>query len=51
MTGQAPAAFAPRHVVVVDALPLLPAGKPDRLALERLATAAVGQDCGRPSAR
>jgi O-succinylbenzoic acid--CoA ligase len=32
-----PRAWAPRRVVPVDALPLLPTGKVDRLAVERLA--------------
>ena len=34
---RAPAAYAPRRVVVVDALPLLPSGKPDRRRLQALA--------------
>jgi O-succinylbenzoic acid--CoA ligase len=32
-----PRSWAPRQVVVVDEVPLLPNGKPDRLALRRLA--------------
>src|SRR5690606_8722839 len=31
--GQAPAAYAPKELVVVDALPALPGGKPDRRGL------------------
>jgi O-succinylbenzoic acid--CoA ligase len=34
-----PRAWAPRQVVTLPAIPLLPNGKPDRLALRRLATA------------
>ncbi len=34
-----PRAWAPRGVVLVDAIPMLPNGKPDRLAAARLATA------------
>jgi O-succinylbenzoic acid--CoA ligase len=33
-----PRSWAPRQVVVVDAFPLLTNGKPDRLALRRLAS-------------
>jgi O-succinylbenzoic acid--CoA ligase len=35
-----PRSFAPRRVVHVDALPLLPNGKVDRLAVQRLARGA-----------
>jgi O-succinylbenzoic acid--CoA ligase len=37
VTERAPGPYAPRQLVVVDALPTLPTGKVDRLALERLA--------------
>lgn len=40
MRGRAAAASAPRALVLVDAIPRLVSGKPDRLALERLAQAA-----------
>lgn len=35
-----PRTWAPREVIVVDAIPLLPSGKPDRLAARTLAQAA-----------
>ncbi len=38
----APRAWAPRAVVAVDALPLLPNGKPDRLGARRLAESGGG---------
>lgn len=46
---RAGAAWSPRQLVLVESIPLLASGKPDRLALERLALDGVGQ--GRPRAR
>jgi O-succinylbenzoic acid--CoA ligase len=48
VTEAHPRTWAPRQVVVVDEIPLLPNGKPDRQALLALATAGRG---GRPGDR
>lgn len=48
VAARAPGSHAPRAMVVVDAIPRLSSGKPDRLAVQRLARSG-GQ--GRPSAR
>jgi O-succinylbenzoic acid--CoA ligase len=43
-----PRAWAPRRVVRLDAWPLLPNGKPDRLALQRQARLDPSPGPGRP---
>ena len=39
---KAPIAYAPRDLVTVEALPLIPSGKVDRAALARLVSASPG---------
>jgi O-succinylbenzoic acid--CoA ligase len=47
VAGPHPRSWAPRSLVPADELPLLPNGKVDRLAVDRLATGGIAVDGGR----